>query len=60
MDNKEGDTGFSDSNENGQRFITRTVNFIGLSRFLQTVPSYQENTGNVEIGNCPLRSTRNQ
>jgi hypothetical protein len=40
--------------------VTRTVNFIGLSRFLQTVSGYQDNTGNVEIGNCPLRSTRNQ
>ena len=40
--------------------LTRPVNFIGLSRFLQTVSSYQDNTDNVEIGNCPLRSTRNQ
>ena len=40
--------------------VTRTVNFIGLSRFLQTVSSHQDNTDNVEIGNYPLRSTRYQ
>ena len=42
------------------RCPTRTVNFIGLSRFLQTVSSHQDDTGNVEIGTSPLRSTRKQ
>ena len=40
--------------------LTRPVNFIGLSRFLQTVSVNQYNTDNVEIGNYPLRSTRYQ